>query len=188
MLADDGPKALVYCCPREYLPYGKDSANSSMLTFGDLDPISLPSKIWKRRGPVCSQMLRDANFVKIHDSLGMPLSRFVTTIRFWQSVYIDPGPASSREITVAGMCSGELTVTVAPTGYHVVACLLDTGQAVFRLVLVRFNPALGSCSSHELEIPSDAGGGPPPNVLAVDDHRGILWLVVKGELLAIPYA
>ncbi|KAJ7188817.1 hypothetical protein C8R46DRAFT_1055849 [Mycena filopes] len=191
LLADDGPKALIYCCPRQSLPYGRSSANASMLTFGDMVPVSIPTKIWKRRGAVCSQMLRDAHFVKIHDSLGVPLSKFVTTFRFWQRADRDPNlePPIFHEITVPGMCSGELTMQMALTGYHVVASLLDPRQAGCNLILVRFNPDFNSCSSHELEVPTGVGvDGPPPNVLAVDDHRGIVWLVDRGDLLAIPYA
>ncbi|KAJ7017573.1 hypothetical protein C8F04DRAFT_1155424 [Mycena alexandri] len=188
ILADDGPKALVYCCPRQSLPYGRKSATASMLTFGDMDPVSFPTKIWKRRGAVCSQMLRDANFVKIHDGLGIPLSKFVTTFRFWLRADRDLGPEIFREITVTGMCSGELTMQMAPAGYHIVASLLDPGKTGCDLVLLRFNPDSNSCSSHELEIPTGVGVGPPPNVLAVDDHRGLVWLVDRGDLLAIPYA
>ncbi|KAJ7747721.1 hypothetical protein B0H16DRAFT_1554317 [Mycena metata] len=188
LLADDGPKALVYCCPRQFLPYGTESATASMLTFGDMDPVSIPTKIWKRRGAVCLQMLRDANFVKIHDGLGVPLSKFVTTFRFWQRADRALGPAIFREITIPGMCSGELTMQIAPTGYHVVASLLDPGKTGCDLVLIRFNSDSNSCSSHELEIPTGVGVAAPPNILAVDDHRGIVWLVDRGDLLAIPYA
>ncbi|KAJ6593346.1 hypothetical protein B0H19DRAFT_1246133 [Mycena capillaripes] len=173
LLADDGPKALVYCCPKDSLPYGQHSATTSTLTFGDLDPVSFPTKIWKRRGPVCSQMLRNATFVKIHDSLGIPLSKFVTTFRFWQRAYahLDLGPtALCTEITLEGMCSGELTMHIGSTGHHVVASLLNLGQTGTRLVLVRFDPDSNSCSSHELELPDGVGTGPPPNVLGVDDH------------------
>ncbi|KAJ7503090.1 hypothetical protein B0H11DRAFT_618401 [Mycena galericulata] len=187
MLADDGPRAFVYCCPRESLPYaGKQSAPTSRLTFGDPEPMAFPTKIWKRRGPVCSQMLRNASFVKVHDSLGMPGSHFVTTFRFWGESNLEG--TLPNEITVPGMCSGELTMQIAPTGHHVVASLLALGQEGCSLVLIRSHPDLGSCSSHELELPAGVGSGPPPNVLAVDDHRGVVWLIEGGDMLSVPYA
>ncbi|KAJ7807852.1 hypothetical protein B0H14DRAFT_2871919 [Mycena olivaceomarginata] len=187
LLADDGAKALVYCCRSDYLPYGLATSTASTLTFGDVDPgISFPTRIWKRRGPVCTQMLRDASFVKVHDSLGVPDSRFVTTIRFWQRA--DLGPTRCPEITVEGMCSTELTVQMGPIGHHVVISLLSLGQRGCTLVLIRFDPHSNSCSSHELELPAGVGSGPPPNVLAVDDHRGIVWLIEGSFLFSVPYA
>ncbi|KAJ7771993.1 hypothetical protein DFH07DRAFT_803346 [Mycena maculata] len=185
MLADDGPRALVYCCPKDLLPYGKQFATTATLTFGDPEPMSFPTKIWKRRGPVCSLMLPDASFVKIHDSLSIPGSHFVTTFRFWERSDLET--ALAPEITVPGMCSGELTLQIAPTGCHVVASLLGLGQGC-SLILIRYDPELNSCSSHELELPAGVGSGPPPNILAVDDHRGIVWLFEGGDLFSIPYA
>ncbi|KAJ7655683.1 hypothetical protein DFH06DRAFT_1200716 [Mycena polygramma] len=188
LLADDGAKALVYCCSRDSLPYEQGSATTSSLVFGDLDPVAFPTKIWKRRGPVCSQMLRGANFVKVHDSLGVPLSNFVTTFRFWQRGD-QLGAAPCSEISVDGMCAGEHTLNVGSTGHQVVASLLILGRTGSKLVLVRFNPDSNSCSSHELELPVGVGSdGPPPNILSVDDYGGIIWLIEGGDLFSIPYA
>ncbi|KAJ6589998.1 hypothetical protein DFH09DRAFT_1140611 [Mycena vulgaris] len=186
LIADDGPRAVLYCCPRDSLPYGSESATTSALTFGDLTPISFPTKVWKRRVPVCSQMLRNANFMKVHDSLDSPHSQFVTVFRFWTSSNLDATPPC--EVTLSGMCSGEQSLQIGPTGHNVVASLLDMGHPHPRLCLVRFHPDLDSCSSHELELPQCFGAGPPPNVLSVDDHRGVVWLVKGGDLLSIPYA
>ncbi|KAJ7104572.1 hypothetical protein C8R43DRAFT_1047277 [Mycena crocata] len=183
LLADDGPRALVYCCPRTSLPYGRHSATTtSILTFGDMDPFVFPTNTWKRRGPVCSQMLRDGSFVKVHDCLGLPGSQFVTTFRFWRL-----NTSLPHELTAPGMCSGELTLRMGLTGCNVVASLIRLGQAGCNLVLVRSRPDLDSCSSHELELPAGVGIGPPPNVLAVDDCRGVVWLVDGGDLVSVPY-
>ncbi|KAF7362366.1 F-box domain-containing protein [Mycena venus] len=186
LLADDGHKALVYCCPRNSLPFGQTSTTTSILTFGDMDPISFPTRIWKRRGPVCTQMLRDGSFVKVHDSLGIPDSKFATTVRFWRRA--DLGATLCPEITVDGMCSTELTMQMGPTGHNVVASLLNLGEKGCTLVLIRFNPDSNSCTSHELELPVGVGSGPPPSLLAIDDHRGVVWLIEAGVLFSVPYA
>ncbi|KAJ7125244.1 hypothetical protein C8R44DRAFT_782683 [Mycena epipterygia] len=187
LLADDGPRAVVYCCPRDSLPYKHQQFTTpSILTFGNMDPMVFPTKIWKRRGPVCQQMFRDTSFVKVHDSLGAHGSHFVTTFRFWRDSNLPEN--IPREITVPGMCSGELSLQISPTGHYVAASLLGLGQPKCSLILIRSHPDLASCSSHELELPADVGTGAPPNVLAVDDHRGVIYLIEHGDLLSIPYA
>lgn len=136
---------------------------------------------------MCSQMFRDANFVKIHDSLGVPLSKFVTTFRFWQRA---DGAALCREITEEGLCPSEHTVHIGPTGHHVVVSLVNSQMGhLYKLVLIQFNPNSNSCSSHELELPTGVGvgGGRPLAVLSVDDHRGVVWLIEDCDLISIPY-
>ncbi|KAF8150472.1 hypothetical protein K438DRAFT_1865460 [Mycena galopus ATCC 62051] len=185
ILADDGPKALVYCFPADILPYEQATSTTPSLTFGDPDPVSFPTRIWKRRSPVCTQMLRDASFVKVHDSMGTTDSRFMTTVRFWRRANLET--PLSTEVTVEGMCSTEFTMQMGPTGHNVVLSLLTLGRNC-RFILIRFDPDSNSCSSHELELPPGVGSGPPPNVLALDDHRGIVWFVERGCLFCTPYA
>ncbi|KAJ7496775.1 hypothetical protein FB451DRAFT_1208744 [Mycena latifolia] len=207
LIADDGPRAVLYCCPRNSLPYGSQLTTTSILTFGDIAPLLFPTKTWKRRVPVCSQMFRNASFVKVHDTMSTfdsarsiasapddvrltssSSSHFVTTFRFWTSSSLNTTPP--RDITVTGMCWGEQTMNAGGTGCNVVAALFGMGQAGGRLVLVRFDPDFDSCSSHELELPDGVHVKPPlnHNILSVDDHRGVVWLVDGGDLWSIPYA
>ncbi|KAJ7287050.1 hypothetical protein C8J57DRAFT_1282666 [Mycena rebaudengoi] len=180
LLADDGPGACIYCCPKDLLPYGTNPPAFLDFSFGDIDPIPLRTKVWRRRGPVCFPMFHNAHFVRFHDALGFnPNSEFLTTFRFWRS-------HSPSEISLPGMCPGERTTQVALSGYCAVAALL-AGEC--RLHLIRYLPDKDICSAHELELPTGVGGrAPPPTVLAVDDHRGVIWLVTSGEMMAVSYA
>ncbi|KAJ7072713.1 hypothetical protein C8F01DRAFT_258652 [Mycena amicta] len=198
MLADDCTRALVYCCPRDMLPYDQTSDTSYSLRFGDLRPIQFATTIWKRRALLSSPMLHNASFVKVHDVLGPPVNlgstTFATSFRFWQraDLFEEKAPlVIVHETTVPGACPGEFTMQTGFTGHHVVAALLRRGQSGCSLILVSSNLMQDepqSCSSHELELPTDWAASPPPNVLSVDDHRGVVWLATQGDLFAIPYA
>ncbi|KAF7296079.1 F-box domain-containing protein [Mycena kentingensis (nom. inval.)] len=188
MLADDGNKALIYCCPRDMLPYDQYADTGYSLRFGHPRPIQFETAIWKRRVIVASQMLPDANFVKVHDVLGPPGSTFATNFRFWGRADRFPATrALSKEAIVPGVCPGEFTMQTSLSGQHVVAALLGPGQSGCSLILVS-QYGDGECASHELELPADRVDAPPPNVLSVDDFHGVVWLAAQGELLAIPYA
>jgi hypothetical protein len=122
----------------------------------------------------------------VHDSVDH-VSQFVTTFRFWTSPELNAA-VHPREITVPGLCAGEQSLQIGPTGNHAVASLIDVGELGCKLVLVRFHPDLDSCSSHELQLPDGVDLGLPPNVLSLDDHRGVVWLFHGSDLLSIPYA
>ncbi|KAF7297988.1 F-box domain-containing protein [Mycena chlorophos] len=200
MLADDYTRAFVYCCPREMLPYEQRTDTSYVLRFGNLRPMKFTGQTWKRRVMVSSQMLPNASFVKVADVMGPPGSTFGTSFRFWygaESIQQQKEGKTLvpdvRETIVPGVCPGECTMQVGYTGHHVVAALLGPGQNGCSLVLGVSKPSSERgdsdfCSQHELELPPVRAGGPPPNVLSVDDHRGVIWLVAQGDLFAIPYA